>query len=94
MSQHDYEAHAAIKSVVGSPSAARVQMALWDAGFSTLKVDEDRLAAAIGESFYLSSQGMSDWPTLDECRSAAKPALREVLRELGVTSVLPKETQT
>lgn len=38
----------------------------------------DTLGQAIGESFYLSSQGMSEWPTLDECVHAGKRAMREI----------------
>lgn len=32
----------------------------------------------MGESFYLSSQGMSEWPTLDECKQAGRRAVREI----------------
>jgi hypothetical protein len=40
--------------------------------------DLDAIGDALGESFYLSSQGMSEWPTLDECKRAGRRAAREV----------------
>lgn len=40
--------------------------------------DLDAIGQALGESFYLSSQGMSEWPTLDECVQAGKRAAREI----------------
>jgi hypothetical protein len=40
--------------------------------------DLDAIGEALGESFYLSSQGMSEWPTLDECKAAGRRAAREI----------------
>lgn len=40
--------------------------------------DLDAIGQALGESFYLSSQGMSEWPTLDECIHAGRRAAREI----------------
>lgn len=37
----------------------------------------DAIGDGIGESFYLSSQGMSEWPTLDECKHAGRRAAQE-----------------